>query len=66
LRGARSAEGVWSSRPIVTFEPSAKLAKPVVTTRSDGARPVPITASVSFCWITVIALAVTVSSSLIT
>ena len=36
LRGARSAVGARSSVPIRTLAPSDRLAKPVVTTRSDG------------------------------
>src|SRR5215207_7518758 len=46
-RGARSGVGAASSRPTITREPSARLAKPVVTTRSLVVRPEPITASTS-------------------
>jgi len=48
LRGAKSADGVWSSRPMMTRAPSDRLAKPVVTTRSETDRPLAITACVSF------------------
>ena len=46
LRGARSAVGVCSSLPMMTLAPSDRLAKPVVTTRSEGVSPLAITASV--------------------
>ena len=58
LRGARSAAGVWSSLPTITLAPSDRLAKPVVTTRSEVESPLAITASFSFCWVTTTGLAV--------
>ena len=62
LRGARSAVGARSSVPIRTLAPSDRLAKPVVTTRSDVVRPLAITASFSFCCVTTTGFAVAILS----
>ena len=50
-----SAAGFWLSGGLtMTSAPSFRRAKPVVTTMSDGATPLVMTASVSSCWPTLI------------